>query len=388
MLTSRQLDTKSEATSKRATRTARTSKRPSPGSSRQSTGRKLKAANKQAAKSDKARAKAQAERKAAEKALVKAKRQVKKKEQAAKQQKRQLKRERREQRRVGTTGSRRLRRTRRRSERSSSRRGFERRSSGRTRVLLIAALAAISLVAIGGVVYVNSSAFGVTSIEVTGTSKTSVDEIIAASGIEIDQNLLEVEHEAVAEEIEQVPWVATASIDRRWNGSITIEITERQAVAALESPTGFVLVDAFGRQLEKVASPPESQIPVSGVEVSGVVGEDVSAAGLQATNFIGSISPKVRPMVTSINLDSGRLVAQLDVTQIGQKFAAAGSSIEANFGTNQELDAKMASLETVLVRVDLTCVVRVDLSSPSKPTVMRTPAVTKLEKLPTGLVDC
>ncbi len=395
MLTSRQLDTEDtnpRRTKRRAKRSTSKPKRPTSGASNKSVQRKLKTANKQAAKAEKARAKAESEHKAAEKALAKANKQAKKNERLDKRDQRQRKRERRQEKREkrssGSSEATRPARVGLLRDRNSSRKGFERRSSGRIRFAIVAVLAVLSAGVIGAVVYVNSSEFGVTSIEVAGAEKASDEDIIAASLIEIDQNLLEVEPPKVAEQVEKVAWVDQASIDRKWNGSIVISVTERQAVAALESPSGFVLVDNSGRQLEKVPNAPGSQIPVTGVKVSGVIGEEVSAEGLQATNFIGSISPKIRPMVRNIVVDSGRLVAELDVEQIEQGFAAADTSIMANFGTNQELDEKMASLETVLERVDLTCVARIDLSSPSKPTVLRTPAVTNLEKLPTGLVDC
>ena len=400
MLTSRRLERdeqgKTYARSRRASsRRTSTKGRRAGGSSATSKSSKkaertvrktVKSAEKQAAKAEKARAAAEAQQKAAAKALKKANKLQKQKKKEATREKRQARQERRKKRRSAPRTKKPVRRL--LAGRKSTRQGFDRRSSARARLLVVCCLGLISLGVVAAVIYVNSSAFGVTSVEVKGQNMATTAEIVEASEIVVDQNLLDVEPVEVAERVEAVPWVHTVSVDRKWNGSVVISVTERLAVAALESPSGFMLIDGEGRQLDQLPGTPTSHIPITGAEVSGVIGEDVSAEGLQATNFLASVSPAIRPLLTRIDLANGRLVAELDVEKIGQDVAHAGPTIEANFGTNHHLDEKMVSLETLLVRVDLTCATRIDLSSSSKPTVLRTPAATKLEKLSTGPVDC
>jgi hypothetical protein len=131
-------------------------------------------------------------------------------------------------------------------------------------------------------------------------------------------------------------------------------------VVALPTGARFVVVDRTGQQLELVAERADHFLPVSGVEASGVPGQPVDEVGRSVVTLADGLSPAVAGASSTIVVVDGLLA--LDLTVGGR----------AVIGDVRDLDAKLLALETVLQRVDLTCVEVIDVRVPSAPTVRRT----------------
>ena len=58
--------------------------------------------------------------------------------------------------------------------------------------------------------------------------------------------LARVDTDAVAARVGALPPVASVEVSRSWPGTLVIDVTERSPVAAVATPTGFVLLDAAG----------------------------------------------------------------------------------------------------------------------------------------------
>jgi hypothetical protein len=124
----------------------------------------------------------------------------------------------------------------------------------------------------------------------------------------------------------------------------------------------FALVDATAKQLEMVDSAPQGFLAITGTQASGVPGEPVPDDGAEAVALVGRLSPPVAAQVSGIVIEQGHLMVQLR------------SGGRADFGDVRSLDAKMVALETVLTRVDLSCVAVIDVRVADAPTVRRNPA--------------
>lgn len=245
-------------------------------------------------------------------------------------------------------------------ERFEARRLDVERREGLRRLRLVLGLAAVTSLAVGVVAFVNSSWFDVDEISVSGNERSTTDEIVEASGIDAGDGLLEVDLDGAARSVELVPWVGTARVERSWLGSIRITVTERPPLAAIPAGSGFALVDEHGRQLEVVDQRPDGFLPIRGIQGSGQAGEAAPDEVLPVIALIEALPPETAPRVAAVAVLDGDI--HLELVDGGL----------ANLGDGSDLGRKLQAFETVLARVDLSCLDTVDVRVPEAPVVTRT----------------
>jgi cell division septal protein FtsQ len=240
-----------------------------------------------------------------------------------------------------------------------ARRSSVARSEGLRRLWLIGGLTLVVSVAVAAIAILNSSWFDVEQVRVLGAERSDPEQIVTASAVMIGEPLVEVDARAVESAVREVPWVAEASVSRSWGGDVTIEIVERIGVVALPTGSRYALVDDTGQQVEVIDQLPEHYLPVTGVQESGVPGQPVSTDGLLVVNLMEELSDDVAAVATGITIAGGELMIDL----------AVGG--RANLGDDRALADKMVAIETVLARVDLTCLDVIDVRVPAAPTLKR-----------------
>ncbi|MGI9595984.1 MAG: cell division protein FtsQ/DivIB [Acidimicrobiales bacterium] len=245
-------------------------------------------------------------------------------------------------------------------DRFQARRQAVERSEGLKRLRVVLGLTLVSTLAIGVIGFLNSSAFDVDRITVSGNDRSDPHLIVESSDIAIGQALLEVDLDRAVGQVELVPWVGTATVTRSWNGSVNISVTERGPSAVLSAGDRFALVDDHGRQLEIVDRRPDGYMPVRGIEGSGVAGEPAPTEALPVIALLQALPPEVEQQIGSVLLEDGELFLEL-----------SGGG-RANFGDGSDLGPKLQSLETMLARVDLTCLNTIDVRVPAAPVLTRT----------------
>lgn len=140
-------------------------------------------------------------------------------------------------------------------------------------LILAAAVAALTLF------------FKVQQITVTGTQRYSEAEIVAASGIELEDNLFLLNKYRAAQAVfEQLPYVEETGIRRALPDTIVITVRECTAAAAVETGEGFWLVSANGKLLELVADAPEDCPAVRGLTLTDAApSTELSAVAAEAS---------------------------------------------------------------------------------------------------------
>lgn len=109
--------------------------------------------------------------------------------------------------------------------------------------------------------------FKVQTIEVSGTSRYRPDDIIAASGVEIGDNLVLLDRYRISQRIyTSLPYVTDVRPKPRFPNTLEIEVTETRAVAAVQGGGGFWLLSAEGKILEAV----DSRVADSYLRINGV----------------------------------------------------------------------------------------------------------------------
>ncbi len=140
-----------------------------------------------------------------------------------------------------------------------SRRRWRRRLGGWAPVLVGLSVAGV-LAFLGWVVFF-SSWLAVDDVDVSGTRTLSAADVQAAAGVEAGTPLVRLDLSEIADRVEELPEVADASAHRSWPHTVTISVTERSPVAAVEQDGAWWVMDAdgvvFRRTRERVESVPE-----------------------------------------------------------------------------------------------------------------------------------
>lgn len=152
---------------------------------------------------------------------------------------------------------------------ASVRLAAKRRQRLRRRILQVGAAVVVLAVVAGAVWLVYfSSAFAATTVSVSGTSVLTPGEVTAAAKVPLGTPLARLDTAAVATRVKQLKAVADVTVTRSVPHGVKIVVTERTAVYALSSSSGFDLVDASGVAFTTVADAPK------GIVVARITGDN------------------------------------------------------------------------------------------------------------------
>ena len=133
------------------------------------------------------------------------------------------------------------------------------------------------LLAAGAVVAALTMFFKVEDIRVTGTSRYNAEDIIAASGVELGDNLVLLDRYRVSQRIyTALPYVTDVQPRPKFPSTLEIEVTETRAAATIQGAGGWWLLSAGGKILEAANASLAAEYP----RITGVPAQDpaVSAA--------------------------------------------------------------------------------------------------------------
>jgi cell division protein FtsQ len=215
---------------------------------------------------------------------------------------------------------------------------------------------------------VASPRFAVKEVRVAATTHVSADEIQKLAGVEIGDKLLTVDPDRVAAKLATHPWIAAARVRRELPSVLSIDVTERRAVASALMGALYLL-DENGRPFKRATFEEADGLPV----ITGVTREQY--AGLRAASeavFREALSLLdaygERPKLSEIHVDprSGFSLVLLDgaaeirlgrggtdekLARLDQILAAAGPRGPAALATVY-LDGANAERVTVRLRTN------------------------------------
>lgn len=137
----------------------------------------------------------------------------------------------------------------------------------------------------------------VDEVTIFGLHRVSLAEATEALGFGPGRPMVAINTGAAAEALEEIAWIATASVERQWPGTVDVIVTERAPVAvALAAPDRWVLVDSGAR----VLSEPIGAAEVAATELARISG--IRAAGPPGS-FLGNDA--VAPLAALSGLTEG-----------------------------------------------------------------------------------
>jgi cell division protein FtsQ len=247
--------------------------------------------------------------------------------------------------------------------RMRSRRIGVRRDAGRRRLKRVTLALSLAALVVALAVATRTPLLDVDRVTVTGTERTSVEDVTQLAAVDRGTPLVSVDPGAVARRVEELPWVASARVERAWPSTVKIQVTERVAVAVVQvTDERAAVVDAEGwvvsiesRSADAPADP-AGPLVLTGIDERVAEGERLDEEARAALAVASALAERLPGAVSAVSTD-------LDAELVD------GGSIR--FGSVEDVDAKVTAARTVLEHVDTTCLELLDVRVPGSPALTR-----------------
>ena len=247
--------------------------------------------------------------------------------------------------------------------RMRSRRIGVRRDAGRRRLKRLTLALSLAALVVALTVATRTPLLDVDRVTVTGTQRTSAEDVTRLAAVDRGTPLVSVDPGAVARRVEELPWIASAQVERAWPSTVKIQVTERVAVAMVQvTDDRAAVVDADGwvvsieSRAADAPADPAGPLVLTGIDERVAEGERLDEEARAALAVASALAERLPGAVSSVSTD-------LDAELVD------GGSIR--FGSVEDLDAKVTAARTVLEDVDTTCLELLDVRVPGSPALTR-----------------
>jgi cell division protein FtsQ len=213
------------------------------------------------------------------------------------------------------------------------------------RVAVVAlALGSVGACAVGARWLLGSPRFAVASVEVTGHSRLSRDEIETAAGLEPGINLFKVDPHAVEARLQQLAVIRRANVVRALPNRVSITVEERRPFALVHAD-GLHWVDDEGVALGPEPRPVALGLPV----ISGVEAAELQPGPREPSGRLATGLALLRVLLRS----GGGLVpsiSEIDVSRGEGPVLYTVDAVEVRLG-KEEWEARLGRLAGVLAQL-------------------------------------
>ncbi len=234
------------------------------------------------------------------------------------------------------------------------------RARGRRRLKGVAVLGGVVVVAVAALSVLHSPLFSARHVTVRGAHHVSVQQVLGTARLAGAPPLLDVNAGADAARLESLPWVARASVVRRWPDSVVVTVHERVPVAVVApsaSGTGFALVDGGGHVIEWLPAAPTGLPVLDSPAVAGRPGTVLGSSAAPGLAVASAVLASLPGRVQTVTVSGGTVRLEL------------GGGVEVVVGRAVSLGSKMAALRSVLSGAPPKGPETIDVTVPGEPTV-------------------
>jgi len=130
--------------------------------------------------------------------------------------------------------------------------------------------------------------FQVEEVDIKGCVRTTPNDILSWSGLDVKTNLWAVRIGRIRKKLEGQDWIATAEVKRNWPNKLVIVVRERKPIALVSLKSGLYYVDRESVVFAEVLPVDDRDYPV----ITGLEAENVTAGNTEqwlqvALDFIG-----------------------------------------------------------------------------------------------------
>jgi cell division protein FtsQ len=225
-----------------------------------------------------------------------------------------------------------------------------RRRSERWRRLRIWLLAVLVLALLGLAIWLVffSDVLVVKKVEVEGDGAVSRGRVVKAAAVPMGKPLARVKLSEIQERVEAIPPIKSAAVTRDWPDTVQITITRRDAVAVIDTGSGFKAFDAEGVMFGQYESRPDG-LPLVQVDAK------TNRAALS----------EAAEVITALPVDLAAKVDFVKVISVDQITLVLGNGRSIMWGSAAQSDQKAEVLSVLLKQPGK----HLDVSVPSQPTI-------------------
>lgn len=178
-----------------------------------------------------------------------------------------------------------------------------RRTEGRRRLRFLLVASAVGLLVTTAVVATRTALLDVERIVVVGATETDPSAVLARVGIASGDQLVDLDLGAARERLASLPWVAEATVEWEWNGTVAVGVRERRALATVAGPGGaWAVVDERGRVLELQPDAPADLVRLEGIDPAGAPGAQLSDAASGALQVAAALPSSLSESVSTVSV--------------------------------------------------------------------------------------
>ena len=241
-----------------------------------------------------------------------------------------------------------------------------RRAAARRRLHVLLAVVGALAIATGAYALTRSALLDLDEVAVSGAFGSEAEAVVAATGFELGEPLLDLDLDGAAAAVTDLPWVQQATVERSWPGTVEVAVVRRVPVALLPTGDGGgVVIDAEGIAISRSPTAMVGGLPVITLTADGELGA-VQTFALPAIPVVEAMPDDLAPWIETYGIDyqgseTGELVLDL-----------VGGAV-AELGLPTDVEAKLDAVRTVLGRVDRACMAVIDVRVAELPEVERDP---------------
>ncbi len=231
----------------------------------------------------------------------------------------------------------------RRARYATPQRRADARKRRRRRALLLFYIFTFVIVITSAVVVSLTVLFKIDTIQVSGTSRYSTEEIIKVTGIKKGENLfLAKTKEASAAIPQKLPYIATAKVIRRLPAKICIEVKEETISGAILYEGKYAVVSTIGKVLELAEKIPENCPSIKGLELTKAeVGKNIVYKQTSQQTMFKSLTAAIS------DNKLGKITA-IDVSSPSKIQIIYDKRITMNLGLPSDFDYKIRFAKSIL----------------------------------------
>jgi len=168
-------------------------------------------------------------------------------------------------------------------------------------------------------------------VVITGNSRLSVEQISAVAAVPIGNSLMSINPGSITEQLQFLPEIKVATVERGWPHAILITITERTPIAVAATASGYNLIDAQGINAGTVPAPPAGLLVISAQPDSPAMTNAIQAlAAIPAEWVIVGLSAPTQDSVAA-TLSNGVVVTMGSGERADDKVEVAQALMEKGY---------------------------------------------------------
>ncbi len=173
--------------------------------------------------------------------------------------------------------------------------------------------------------------FTAQEVTITGNSRLTVEQISATAAVPIGNSLMSIDPGVISDQLQALPEIEVATVERGWPHAILITITERTPIAVAATASGFNLIDAQGLNAGTVATPPAGLLVISAQPDSPAMTNAIQVlAAIPAEWAITGLSAPTQDSVMA-TLGNGVVVTMGSGERAADKVEVAKALIEKGY---------------------------------------------------------